>query len=97
MYPERRKRESRLNSLCQKRRSLSFNNRFIDQKNGNAVSNRVHAMTVPTLEDVAVLGVRQGSFTGGAGEHVDEVTVQHNGVILYPFAVADSFAKASVR
>ena len=89
MYSERRKRESCLNSLCQKRRSLSFYNRFIDQKNRNPVANRVHAVTVPALEDVAVLVVRQGSFTGGAGEHVDEIAIQHNEVILYPFAVAN--------
>ena len=89
MYPERRKREFRLNSLCQKRRSLSFYNRFIDQQNRNSVANRVHAVAVPALEDVAVLVVRQGSFTGGAGEHGNEIAVQHNDVILYLFAVAD--------
>ena len=89
MYPQRRKREFRLNSLCQKRRSLSFYNRFIDQQNRNSVANRVCAMALPALEDIAVLVVCQRTLTGGASEHVNEIAVQHNDVILYPFAVAD--------
>lgn len=68
---------------------LSFYNRFIDQQNRNPIANRVHAMAIPALEDVAILVVGQGSLTGRAGQHIDEIAIQHNEVILYPFAVAD--------
>jgi hypothetical protein len=90
VYPERVKTRNCLESVCQKRRSLSFYDGFIDQQNWDPVSNRVHAMAVPALEDVTLLVVGQGSLTGGARQYVDEIAVQHNAVILYLFAVADS-------
>lgn len=76
---------------------LSFYNRFVDQQDRNSVADRVHAMAVPALEDVAILVVRQGSFTGRAGEHVDEIAIQHNAVILYLSAAVNSSHACGVR
>ena len=73
-----------LNSVCQKRRSLSFYNRFINQQDRNSVANRVCAMALPALENIAVLVVGQCSLTGGTSQHIDEIAVQHNDADFIP-------------
>jgi hypothetical protein len=90
MYPERPKRETRLESVCQKRRSLSFYDGFLNQENRDSVADRVYAMAVAALQDVPLLVVGQRSLTGGASQNVDEIAIQHNAVILYPSAAANS-------
>ncbi len=84
-------------SVSETTQALRFHNRFVDQQDRNSVADRVRAVTLSAFQDVAVLVVGQRRLTGRTSQHIDEIAVQHNEPILYPFAAPDSSRHASVR